>query len=534
MTTRFGTMSTTRADDVSQHTVLPRYKERRGAAALAVLLSTVVAIAGFGAVPSPAFAQTAVVKTVASQNVSSVTPLSEAHSVSDAALIEQGRLLAVAADCMACHTATGKKGAQAFAGGYGIVSPMGTIYSTNITPSKSAGIGRYTEAQFAAALREGIRADGAHLYPAMPYTSYNAMTDSDLHALYTYFMQGVPAIDVTGPVTALPFPFNIRASMAAWNVMFLKDHRFVADRSKSAEWNRGAYLTNVLGHCDACHTPRNVAMAEDDSQAFGGAQLGAWYAPNITSDPISGIGGWSNQEIVDYLRSGHVAGKNQAAGGMAEAVQNSLQFLPQADLNAIAVFLKSSRPIRNPLDHRPAYAYGLAQGDNLEPALRGVDAQNARDSVHSGAALYSANCASCHGVDGKGSANQTYPSLINNTATGASNPSNLLAAILHGVDRKVGDDHRLMPSFGEDSFVQPLTDVQIAAVSNYVLKSFGNPDVSVSVADVATARQGGQLPFLAWVQPYILATLVIVVMAILLLAALGLTARRRSIKGTSK
>ncbi|MGF6574102.1 mono/diheme cytochrome c family protein [Paraburkholderia sp. GAS333] len=467
-------------------------------------LAAIVAL-GVGGVLSVGISGSAFAQSVAN----SVTPAAAPDT--EAALIHQGHLLAIASDCMACHTVADK--GKAFAGGYGIVSPMGTIYSTNITPSKKSGIGNYTEAQFARALREGVRADGAHLYPAMPYTSYVGMTDKDVHALYTYFMKGVDPVDDVPPQTALPFPFSIRQSMIAWNLLFLKNQRFTVDPNKSVEWNRGAYLTNVLAHCSACHTPRNFMMAEDLDRGFSGAQLGPWYAPNITSDPVSGIGAWSDDELVAYLKTGHVDGKNQAAGGMAEAVQNSLQFLSNDDLKSIAVYLRSTAPIRTPGESKPAFAYD--GHDSEEASLRGMSSENSIVPPTSGAALFSGYCASCHRADGSGSSDQSYPSLFHNTATGGANPSNLIATILHGVDRKVGDKHVLMPNFGEDSYVQPLTDEQIATISNYVLQRFGNPATTVTAADVAVARQGGQLPLLAWIQPYILPAAGVGVLALL-------------------
>jgi mono/diheme cytochrome c family protein len=442
-----------------------------------------------------------------------------------AALVEKGRQLAVAADCMACHTAVGK--GQPFAGGYGIESPMGTIYSTNITPSKTAGIGNYTEAQFASALREGVRADGAHLYPAMPYTSYTGLSDDDVHALYMYFMHGIAAVDTPAPATQLPFPFSLRAAMIGWNLLFLKDRRFVADPSKSVQWNRGAYLTNVLGHCSACHTPRNALMAEDYARDLSGAQVGPWYAPNITADKISGIGAWTDAELVQYLKTGHAVGKNQAAGGMAEAVQNSLQYLSNDDLQAIVVYLKSTPPIRDENEHKPAFEYGTASSQ--EVSLRGAEPQTANGTLKSGAVLFSAYCASCHRADGAGGANQAYPSLVRNTATGSLNPSNLVAAILYGVNREAGGQQVLMPSFGDGSYVQPLTDQQIASIANHVLTQFGNADAHVTEADVAIARSGGPKPFLARIQPAILPGMGIVVLLILVLIAVY-TVRRRARK----
>lgn len=445
-------------------------------------------------------------------------PVTDAQAM----LVAKGKSLAIAADCMACHTTP--EGGKPYAGGYAISSPLGVIYATNITPSKTAGIGSYSEEQFARALREGVRADGAHLYPAMPYTSYALLTDEDTRALYAYFMHDVVPVDEAAPRTDLPFPFNLRFSMMAWNLLFLDNKRYVADPGESEQWNRGAYLTKGLAHCSACHTPRNFLMAEQQSQAFAGAMVGPWFAPNITSDKVSGIGGWSNEELIQYLKTGHVQGKNQAAGGMAEAVQNSLQFLPQDDLAAIAVYLKSTPAIHNALDDKPAHEYGRPISD--ESKLRGTEPFNNTQTLKSGAALFSGYCASCHQANGAGSKNQAYPSLFHNTATGLSNPANLIAAILYGVDRKVGDDHVLMPRFDEQSYVDPLTNEQIAAISNYVLTQYGNSKVQVSANDVAISRRGGPVPFLAVIQPYIAPAMVVGALLVLLIALL-LVRRRR-------
>ncbi|CAI1808959.1 c-type cytochrome [Serratia ficaria] len=437
------------------------------------------------------------------------------------ALIKQGERLAIASDCQACHTQPG--GGTPFAGGYGIDSPMGVIYSTNITPSTKDGIGGYSERQFARAVREGVRADGSYLYPAMPYTSYTKLSDEDIHALYAYFMHAVKPAEQKNTPTELPFPFNLRFSMAGWNLLFMDKGRFQPDAGQSEQWNRGAYLVNGPGHCDTCHTPRNLLMAEDAGRPLAGGMVGSWYAPNITSDAVSGIGGWSNEQLVQYLKTGRVAGKNQAAGGMAEAVENSLQYLPEQDLQAIAVYLKSTAPVRDPQDTRAADGFG--QAFNVEPALRGLHAANANNTVADGAALFSGNCASCHQPDGSGSKNQAYPSLFNNTATGSGNPANLISAILFGVQRKTGGEDVLMPNFGPQSYVNPLSDKQIAAVSNYVLQHYGNPAVKVSEADVAELRNGGPVPLLARLQPYMAPG--IGAAAVLLLALIWLCGRKR-------
>jgi mono/diheme cytochrome c family protein len=277
--------------------------------------------------------------------------------------------------------------------------------------------------------------------------------------------------------------------MSVWNALFLKDSRFKADPANSAAWNRGAFLVTTLEHCSACHSPRNLLMAERTSRAFAGGPVGVWYAPNISSDPDSGIGGWSQEELVQYLKTGAVYSKSQAAGGMAEAVEHSLQYLQPQDLDAIATYIKTIAPIRDRAATLAAFAYG--QPANFEAALRGV--ATGAGSAASGAALYSGYCASCHQPSGGGSADQAYPSLFHNTSTGANQADNLIAAILYGVDRDVGGQRAFMPRFDEASYVQSLTDEQVATVGNYVLQTFGNPTVRISAKDVATARKGGSL-----------------------------------------
>ena len=444
-----------------------------------------------------------------------------------AQLVEKGRMVALASDCAGCHTAPGS--GKPFAGGYPLESPLGKIVATNITPSQQFGLGNYTQEELSAAVRDGKRKDGAHLYPAMPYDSYAKMSDEDLAALYAYLMHGVPAIEQPVEETKLPFPFNMRWSMAFWNLLYLDKTRFQADTSKSPEWNRGAYLTEGLEHCSACHTPRNTLMAADHSKSLAGSPLGAWYAPNITSDPISGIGGWSVEELVQYLKTGRAEGKGQAAGGMAEAVENSLQFLPESDLRAIAVYLKSTPPIRDAADAKltvAAHDSGAAHSD--EAAMRGNLPQNSVAPLTSGASLFSGYCASCHQASGSGTPDQAYPSLYHNTATGMSRPDNLIAAILFGVQRNANGVEVLMPRFDEKSYVDPLTNEQIAAIANHVLKHYG-PATSSSVTpqDVQQARQGGPQPFLAKAQPYIAPAMVVIGLLVVLLLWWLVRRRRR-------
>lgn len=448
-------------------------------------------------------------------------------------LIERGRQLAVAADCAACHTAP--KGGAPFAGGYAIESPLGAIHSTNITPSMTYGIGSYTLAQFSRALRQGVRADGAHLYPAMPYTAYTQISDEDTQALYTYFMEGVKPVDTPSFETKLPFPFSVRSSMAAWNALFLKDERFKPDAAKSIEVNRGAYLADALAHCGTCHTPRNGLMAERTDKAYlGGGNVGAWHAPNITSDATHGIGAWSEAELVQYMRTGHIDGKAQAAGPMAEAIEHSLQHLPEADLKAIALYLKQTPPVGGAASTaaaEPAPAPAMPDAKtrfNHGQASRSEIEMRGEANVQAGWRIYSGSCAHCHQANGTGTANGAYPSLFHNSATGADRADNLVATILHGVSRTAQGKPQFMPAFGDAaSYTDRLSDQEIADVSNYVLTQYGNPAVQVSDAQVRVAREGGEKPWIVRLQPAVAPGLAIALAALVLLV-LHATRRRRA------
>lgn len=421
------------------------------------------------------------------------SPYASAASATDSTnttLLQRGQYLATAGDCVACHTAPQGK---PYAGGLSIPTPIGTIYATNITPSKTAGIGNYTEQQFSDALRRGIRADGARLYPAMPYTAYSQLTDDDVHALYFWFMHDVKPVDTVPKPTQLPFPFNIRLSMAAWNLLFLDSKPFTPDSSKTAEWNRGAYLVRGLAHCTTCHTPRNLLMAEKSSQELAGGEVGTWHAPNITSDANSGVGGWSDADLVAYMKLGHATGRGQAAGSMAEAVDNSLQHLTDADLKAIVTYLRTVPAQHNPADTRAAYSWGSAS-DELS-SIRGVALPSDPNKM-TGAQLYDGYCASCHQAQGQGSFDGKLPSLFHNTALGRTNTNNLVMVMLDGINWSSNGRDVHMPGFA-----QTLTDQQIATLGNYLLKHYGNPSAVISVDQVKTLRAGGansHLVLLTW------------------------------------
>ena len=433
-------------------------------------------------------------------------------SAQTAAMIERGKYLATAADCGACHTAPDGK---PFAGGLAVSTPLGTIYSTNITPSKDFGIGRDTEEEFSRALRRGIRRDGAELYPAMPYTSYARFTEDDVRALYAYFTQAVTPVDQSAPRTELPFPLNIRLSMMAWNLLFLDTAAFVPDPRQSAEWNRGAYLVQGAAHCSTCHTPRGFLMQEETSRALSGAQVGPWYAPNITSDPVSGIGSWSKEDLAAYLRTGHLSRKAQAAGSMGEAVTKSFQRLTAADVDAIATYVKSVPAVRDPSDGASRFTAGKAFSELA--TLRGRDGVSSdTDANATGAELFEGNCASCHAAEGQGSKDGYYPSLFQNSATGAKNPTNLIAAILYGVDRTISGRQAFMPGFGgHPTDANPLSDRDIAALGNYVLSHYGSADTTVTVQQVAEVRRGGPgSPLPALARGGVVAAVVVVLLGI--------------------
>lgn len=396
-------------------------------------------------------------------------------SQNDQQVIARGKYLAIAADCAACHRGSAQQDAP-YVGGYAIASPMGNIIASNITPAKGTGIGDYSEPEFRRALTQGIRRDGQPLYPAMPYTAYRGLSDDDLHALYRYFMAGVAPVDRAVPETQLAFPFSWRYAIHGWNWLFLKKTPVDEDVKKA----RGRYLVDVLGHCSACHSPRNAMMAERDDRYLAGGEAGGWIAPNITSNPVSGIGGWSREELVQYLRTGR-NDKAQAAGGMAEAVEHSLRFLSDDDLDAIADWLKQTPPIATAQGTKAAYAY-----------------QGGGEGRAAGQALYAAACASCHRLGGEGAYDGHFPSLTNSSTVGSEQANNLIMVMLHGVQRQGETLQTWMPGFADS-----LDDRQLAELGNYVLQQFGNPAVRITPQQVAQLRAGGEKPWLIASLPYV-------------------------------
>lgn len=419
--------------------------------------------------------------------------------------IKRGEYLAKAADCIACHTVDP---AKPFAGGYPLATPFGTIYGPNITADKETGIGNWSDDQFVRALHEGIDDEGKRLYPAFPYASFTKLSREDVLAIKAYLFS-LPPIQQKTPENKLPFPLNQRWLMAGWNLFNFTPGELKADTAKSPEWNRGNYLVNGLAHCQECHTPRNLTMGMDLKRSFGGAQLGGWTAFNISPDAVSGVGGWKDEELVQYLKTGVVPGKASAAGGMAEAIEHSLQYLTDDDLKAIVTYLRSVPAVNDAADKKPRYAWGQPADDDAE--IRGIAAVSVSSNASGGAELFSGNCASCHSASGSGVVGGYYPSLFNNSVVGARDPGNLLMVILNGVQRRGAKEETFMPGFAGH-----LNDGQIAMLANYVVKQYGHADTPpITPEQVKVQRQGGPASPLLTLLPAGLAAAALIVVFIL-------------------
>ena len=389
-------------------------------------------------------------------------------ALAQASLIKRGEYLAKAADCIVCHTA---QGGRPYAGGFAFVLPFGTLYSTNITPDKATGIGNYTDAEFLAAVHRGVRRDGARLYPAMPYTSYTYMTDADALAIKAYLFSLAP-IDSPNKPNALAFPFNQRWAMGVWSALFRSNERFKPDSEKSAEWNRGAYIAEALAHCGECHTSRNLAFALDNRKKFGGALTAGWRAYNISSSKESGVGAWSDEELIAYLANGHAAGHGSAAGPMGEAVDESFSQLAPEDIHAIVAYLHS--------------VPGSVSSDvpaTLAPAASESYNEGRATADSRGKQVFEGACASCHGWSGISDISE-YATLTGARAVNDPHGTNVAQIVLAGMKRSSPAGVTEMPGFGA-----AYSDSDIAAVTNYVTTRFGSSASNLSAADIAKMRR---------------------------------------------
>jgi mono/diheme cytochrome c family protein len=373
--------------------------------------------------------------------------------------VARGKALVTVGDCVACHTA---KGGAPFAGGLALQTPFGAIMTPNITPDNATGVGSWSADDLARAMHDGRRPSGSYLYPAFPYPYYTKVTREDIDAIYAY-LRTLPPVTNSVSRNALPFPFNIRLSMSGWNGLFFTPGMFAPDPSRSAEFNRGAYLVEGLGHCGACHTPFNAFGANKASRYLEGNQIDYWAAPNITNDMQSGLGKWSVDDIVQYLKTGQTA-TSLASGPMKDVIENSTSKMPDADLKAIAVYLKE-------------------RGAAGSPAPAPLPASDRQMQV--GEAIFVDTCSACHTRAGTG-IEHLFPKLAGNVVTTQDDPASLIRIIIAG-GRAAATDSRptspAMPSLG-----YRLSDEQIAAVVTYVRNSWGNAASPVSADAVRGLR----------------------------------------------
>ena len=383
-----------------------------------------------------------------------------ATAASSPELIAKGEYLARAGDCVVCHTGPGEK---PFAGGLKMATPLGEVYTTNITPDKDTGIGSYTFADFEQAMRQGIAKDGHHLYPAMPYPSYAKVSEDDLKALYAFFMESVPAASRKNAPSEIPRPLNWRWPLAVWNTVFTDKIGYTPDPAHDEAWNRGAYLVQGLGHCGSCHTPRGIffqekALNENRGLYLAGGNLDNWFASSLRAEPDSGLGNWSVAEIAEFLKTGHNS-RATAFGTMVDAINNSTQYLTDTDLTAIATYLKSL----------PA---------NAHPNVAVADGS-------AGEKLYNQQCATCHLADGKGHAPYIAP-LVGNPVVHDTDPTSLVNIVLNGSARVVVagmPDAYCMPQFRV-----LMKDEEVAQVVNYIRSSWGNRAAAITGDQVAKIR----------------------------------------------
>ena len=389
------------------------------------------------------------------------------------ALLARGEYLTRAADCFGCHNApTGKP----FAGGLPFKLPFGTIYSTNITADRETGIGSWSDDDFVRALHRGIAPGGRHLYPAFPYTSFTAMSRDDALAIKAYLFS-LPPQHVVNKENNLRFPFNQRWGMALWNLVFLNNQRFAPDPAQSAAVNRGAYLATALGHCGECHTPRNAAYGLKGSREFAGEVLQGWRAYNITSDERFGVGAWSDAQLASYLSSAHAEGRGSAAGPMAEAVENGLQYLTPDDISALVVYLRkvSAQAGRYEVNTAPTQD----RSSSPAPPARGPRQPQGELGRH----IFEGACANCHQYDG-GGRQTVYASLIGSRAANDPDGANMTQILLKGAKYSIKDQTIYMPAFGAG-----YSDAELAAVANYVIAQFGGMTGRVTPEDVAKRRE---------------------------------------------
>ena len=430
---------------------------RFAALRVSILIGSAMAILGVvglavGQIPAlPAHPSTAVTPVgVLAQPISDSTP--------NAPQLRRGQYLVAAGDCLSCHL---RDGGEPFAGGLGLNTPFGVIYTSNITPDRETGIGAWTADQFYRAMHDGKSSQGHDLYPAFPYPWFKLVSREDDDAIFAFLMS-LPAVGYTAPKNDLAFPLNFRSFVGAWNLLFLDTEDFQSEPEQSAEWNRGAYLVNGLGHCGGCHTPKNTFGADKSEQELYGGKLDNWVAPDLTSNAHIGLGDWSVDDIAEFLATGR-NGRAAAGGAMADVISYSTSLLSDADRRAIAVYLKS------------------------QPASPGVQSSAPETgAMRRGAEVYSDACASCHLDNGVGQS-RLFPPLGKDAMLQQPDPTGLEHLILAGT--RIGVSTSRPSPLGMPSFAWKLTDQEIADVSTFIRNSWGNQAASVAASNVAELRK---------------------------------------------
>lgn len=372
--------------------------------------------------------------------------------------VERGRYVLITGNCQGCHTAPGE---EPFAGGRGLETPFGTIYTPNITFDAETGLGRWSRQDFRRAMYEGIAPDGSRLYPAFPYPHFSKMPREDVDALYDY-LATLPRVKKDKPENGLPWPFSWRSSLAGWQWMFFEPKPFQPDPDKSEAWNRGAYLVEGPGHCAGCHTEKNLAGADKESRHLMGGQLEDWAAPDIRGGRNGGLAHWSEDDIVEFLKTGRNA-HTAAFSIMSEVIEYSTQHMVESDLRAIATYLK-----------------------DLESGERDAPSEPDEAVMKAGAAIYFDNCSACHVSDGKG-VPRFFAPLAGSGKANNEDPTTVIRVILEGARAVPTEAHPTpltMPAFG-----WKLTDEQIASVATYIRSSWGNRGGPVSASEVAGLRK---------------------------------------------
>jgi len=378
--------------------------------------------------------------------------------------IVRGEYLARAGDCVACHS---EPNGKQFAGGRAMATPFGNLFVPNITPDDKTGIGQWTADDFYRMMHNGISRDGTLLYPAMPFASYTKVTRADSDAIYSYLMSIAPVQQQNRP-HALRFPFNNRDLLIGWRTLYFKEGEYKANTQQSAEWNRGAYLVQGLGHCAMCHTAINALGGSSESKAFEGGMIPNqnWYAPSLTSNREAGLGNWDIKDIVDLLQIG-ISHRGTVYGPMAEVVYNSLQYMTDEDVRAMAVYLKA-------LPQRDTEPPPTSQARLVDPTV-----------METGRRVYVAQCAMCHGAEGKGQP-PVYPPLAGNQSITMASPVNSLRMVLNGGyppgTRKNPRPHGMPP------FSHILNDDEVAAVVTYIRVAWDNSGTPVAPAQASALR----------------------------------------------